>query len=121
MGRDYSELEAQIQAKMRDSFIVAARERLDFTLAAYNRFTSERGEEALDQMSRATHDLKGMGDSFGFPSITLIAARVEQVIKSRTSDDPSLFAGLSRYFDLMAEILAQEADPGVEATAQQLP
>lgn len=120
MGRDYSELEAQIQAKMRDSFIVAARERLDFTLAAYNRFTSERGEEALDQMSRATHDLKGMGDSFGFPSITLIAAQVEQVIRSRSSNDPSLFAGLNRYFDLMSDILAEGSDPGVEATTQQL-
>ena len=120
MGRDYSELEAQIQAKMRDSFIVAARERLDYTLAAYQRFTSERGDEALDQMSRATHDLKGMGDSFGFPSITLIAARVEVILKSRTSNDPSLFSGLSRYFDLMSEILAQGDDPGVETTAQQL-
>ena len=48
MGRDYSELEAQIQAKMRDSFIVAARERLDFTLAAYDRFTSERGGSGSD-------------------------------------------------------------------------
>ena len=120
MGRDYSELEAQIQAKMRDSFIVAARERLDFTLAAYDRFTSERGEEALDQMSRATHDLKGMGDSFGFPSITLIAARVEQIIKSSASNDPSLFAGLRRYFDLMSEILTEGADPGIESTSRQL-
>ncbi|WP_282608173.1 Hpt domain-containing protein [Pelagibius sp. Alg239-R121] len=120
MGRDLSELEAQIQAKLRDSFIVAAQERLDATIAAFECFTSERGEEALDQMSRATHDLKGMGDSFGFPSITLIAVQVEQILKSATSDDPNLFQGLRRYFDLMSEILSEGADPGVETTAQQL-
>ena len=120
MGRDLSELEAQIQAKLRDSFIVTAQERLDVTVAAFDSFTRERGEEALDQMSRATHDLKGMGDSFGFPSITLIAAQVEVVLKSIAPDDPSLLQGLRRYFDLMSEILAEGADPGVETTAQQL-
>ncbi len=121
MERDLSELEAQIQSKLRDSFIVSAQERLDLTVNAFERFVAEHGDEALDTMSRANHDLKGMGDSFGFPSITLIAQRIEQVLKTARPIEPGPAQGLRQCFNLMSDILSQGIDPGVEATAQQLP
>lgn len=121
MDRDLKDLEAQIQAKLRDSFIVAAQERLDSSINAFERFVAERGEDALDAVSRANHDLKGMGDSFGFPSITLIAQRIEEVLRSSPPEEPGPAQGLRHCFDLMNSILAEGSDPGVEATAQQLP
>lgn len=120
MDRDVSALEAQIQAKLKDSFLVSAQERLDFSINAFDRFIAERGEDALDAMSRAIHDLKGMGDSFGFPSITMIALRAEEVLKASPPAEPEPAQGLRHCFDLMNSILAEGSDPGVEATAQQL-
>lgn len=120
MDRDISALEAQIQEKLRDSFLASAQERLDFSENAFELFMTERGEDALDAMSRAIHDLKGMGDSFGFPSITMIALRVEEVLKTAPPAEPEPVQGLRRCFDLMNDILAQGRDPGIEATAEQL-
>ncbi len=120
MDRDVAALEAQIQAKLRDSFLVSAQERVDFSVDAFDRFIAERGEDALEAMSRAIHDLKGMGDSFGFPSITMIALRVEEVVRLSPPEEPGPIQGLRHCFDLMNDILAEGSDPGVEATAQEL-
>lgn len=120
MDQDITALEAQIQAKLRDAFLVSAQEQLDLSVDAFERFIAERGEDALVAMSRANHDLKGMGDSFGFPSITLIALRIEEVLKSSPPEEPEPAQGLRRCLDLMGSILAEGSDPGVEATAQQL-
>jgi chemotaxis protein histidine kinase CheA len=121
MGRDLSELEAQIQARLRDSFLVAAQERLDCTTEAFEHFVLEHCDDSFETMSCAMHDLKGMGASFGFPSITLVALQVEMVLKSRASGDPAPLQGLRRYFDVMSDILAKGTDPGVEAVELQLP
>ncbi len=120
MDSDVSALEAQIQAKLRDSFLASAQERLDLSINAFEEFVAERGEDALDAVARANHDLKGMGDSFGFPSITLIAMRIEEVLKSSPPAEPGPAQGLRECFELMNSILAEGTDPGVEATAQQL-
>lgn len=123
MTIDTAELEKQIQAKLRGSFLATAQDRLDTARAAFERFVSESpdgGDDSLHVMSRAIHELKGMGSSFGFPSITLIASRVYEVLRTRERPSVNAIAALAPHIDLMAAILAKGDDPGVAATERQL-
>ena len=68
-----------ILVELRREFLIEARDRLDDAQAAlegiYNN-TIDRTEE-VTVIRRNVHSLKGMGKSFGFPTVSLVAHRLE--------------------------------------------
>jgi chemotaxis protein histidine kinase CheA len=44
-------------------------------------------EQIINAMRRSVHDLKGTGDSFGFPLITLLAYRMESIFVGKQDLD----------------------------------
>ena len=64
-----------ILLELRREFLIEARDRLDDAQAALEGIytgTIDRGE-AITVMRRNVHSLKGMGKSFGFPTVSLVA------------------------------------------------
>jgi chemotaxis protein histidine kinase CheA len=76
-------------------------------------------DAALPQLRRDTHTLKGMGDSSGFPLVSMVAHRLENYL-----DDLDATQGELALIDIRAHIDAMEAaivgnagDDGAVATA----
>ena len=63
-------------AQLRQEFLIDAAERIDVIHETLES-TKDSGECALLAIRREAHKLKGMGGSFDFPVISLIARRLE--------------------------------------------
>jgi HPt (histidine-containing phosphotransfer) domain-containing protein len=57
------------------------------------------------ELARFSHQLKGAGGSYGFPQLTLLAAKLEQLAKTE-SDDASLRLALDELLDLAPRLRA---------------
>lgn len=76
------ELSDDIMRQLRVEFIEYARETLhamDENLRRGATFPDQSGPALLD-LRRACHNLKGQGESFGFPTITILAHRMEDFL-----------------------------------------
>jgi len=83
--------EAEIVANLRGEFIEDARRRVDLLIK--NRNSAETAGDptaAYTEFKQELHTLKGMGQSFGFGSVTMIARRLETYLVGGT---PQSFAG----------------------------
>ena len=72
----------QILAKLRGELLTDALERLEDIAEELVKSSSpgNDSEETLLAVRRQFHSLKGMGGSFGFPTITLVAHRLEDYL-----------------------------------------
>jgi HPt (histidine-containing phosphotransfer) domain-containing protein len=68
---------------------------------------------ALTAMRRETHNLKGLGSAFGFPTISLIAHRFEDYLQNlgpgRLSDTE-----LQQFLDRLDALITAGVDPGLD-------
>ncbi len=71
----------------------------------------------IRKLKKELHVLRGQGGSFGFPSITALAAGLETHIAEADISDAGLVAGSRRYLSAMKAILDAGDDPGEEETA----
>lgn len=82
--------------------------RLDIVAAG----DASEAEDLLRMLLRDAHTLKGQGGSFNFPSITLIAHRLEDYLCRLSALESRHVVDVRRFIDTMAGILESGVDPG---------
>ncbi len=101
----------QIIVGMRDDFLEDASKRL--TLLRENLGKARAGAHDCDPLAgfRAEiHTLKGTGQSFGFPSLTLISRRLEGYLRGHDVEAFAADTAIEAYLDAISGII----DAGVE-------
>ncbi|MFP6743370.1 MAG: Hpt domain-containing protein [Alphaproteobacteria bacterium] len=109
-----------IVARPRGDFLDDARDRLE-TVEGY--LGSMRGgagdvDELALGIRREVHNLKGMGGTFGFPSISLIAHLLEDYMASADEPITDHLANILIFHDTLTDIVNQGVDPGDAANAE---
>ncbi len=109
-------------ATLQAGFLDDAKDRLDTLDGLLARF---RGGEALADVvvaaiRREAHTLKGNGESFGFPFITLAAHRLEDYLRDITAFGAGPLADTQCFVDLMQAVVEDKVDPGEARTKQML-
>ena len=104
-----------ILLELRREFLIEARDRLDGAQAALEGIytgTIDRGE-AITVMRRNVHSLKGMGKSFGLPTVSLVAHRLENFLAEITSVSKLDPRDIETFLDYIDEIIGYGSDPGL--------
>lgn len=73
--------------------------------------------DALAQIRRETHTLKGLGGSFGFPLITAITHRLEDYLSEESELSAPLAKEIDTFLDSIRKILRDGTEPQGEAAA----
>lgn len=74
------------------------------------------GTDHLTEFRREVHSLKGMGGSFGFPSISLICHRLEDYLSSTGAPTTTQLGDLQVFVDRLSDIIDEGVDPVDDAT-----
>lgn len=101
------------EAALQQEFIDMATDRLaalDDVLESL-RSKSVDGATALREIRQTSHNLKGMGGSFGFPAITTIAHRLENYLADLAGLDSKNLLDTQVYIDAMAHIVSTGRNP----------
>jgi chemotaxis protein histidine kinase CheA len=97
----------QILAQLCSEFLVDAQDRLEDI--AHELKTSQTpdsdAEETLLAIRRQCHSLKGMGGAFGFPTITLIAHRLEDYLARAHVINPRIVRDINFYCQRLLHII----------------
>ncbi|MEX2009476.1 MAG: Hpt domain-containing protein, partial [Dongiaceae bacterium] len=114
MGGPTSDRDDAILAQLRQEFLTDARDRLDKLQQALEAMCAGGDVTvALTAMRRETHNLKGLGGAFGFPTISLIAHRFEDYLQNlgtgRLSDTE-----LQQFLDRLDALITAGVDPGLD-------
>lgn len=107
----------RIIARLRQEFLVDARERIDLierALAA----DGSTGSGVLVTIRREVHNLKGLAGSFGFPAVGLIAHRLEDYVSELESLEARHRADITVFIDRLADIVDAGQDPGDGAAGE---
>lgn len=75
-------------------------------------------EETLQQIRRDSHNLKGLGGSFGFPSVTLIAHRLEDYLTGLDTLDVRQLEDVLAFLDALQDIVETGVNPGDDEVAR---
>jgi chemotaxis protein histidine kinase CheA len=116
---DFSRIEKIIH-DLGQEFLVDAAESL-VTLGEvveYARSEPAEAAQALQTIRREAHNLKGLGGSFGFPSITLIAHRLEDYLSGLDNLAVRQLDNVLAFLDAMQDIVEQAAEPGVDEVSR---
>ena len=101
----------KILDSFRDEFLTDAHERLGLIERTLGDRSSGVGAGSLVTVRREVHNLKGMGGSFGFPVISLIAHRLEDYIAELPTLDARQAADATVFVDRMQDIVELGRDP----------
>ncbi len=103
--------------RLRDEFQDFANDALDDLdrLVASGRENDEASEQIIEAVRRCCHNLKGMGNSFGFPLITLISHRMEDFFAGKKSLGEQLLKDAQCFVDRMREVMEGGVDGIAEA------
>ncbi len=108
----YVPLTDDIAHQLRQEFLADARDSLDAAQTALNTIcdgSGDPGRLALE-FQRQIHTLKGMGGSFGFPTISLLAHQLEDFV----ADAGGLTAATARQVEIFLDHIDQILDTGVD-------
>ena len=112
-------LSEEIWGRLRDEFRADAQDRLDTLEAALESSLAgsngAAGDEALLVMRRETHNIKGMGGSFGFPGVSLIAHRLEDYLADVASLSQRNFRDVQVFLDSLRDIVGSGVEPSHDA------
>jgi CheY-like chemotaxis protein/HPt (histidine-containing phosphotransfer) domain-containing protein len=72
----------------------------------------------LMDIRRVTHNMKGMGASFGFPSITLVSHRLEDYLTGLATLDSRHLDDVQAFFDAMQDIVEAGENPSNDDLAR---
>jgi len=98
--------ESQIIANLRDEFLDDAGRRLEMMVETRMAASRADGPEAEFKSFKAElHTMKGMGQSFGFASITMISRRLEEFLKSMSADAFADNDDVQPYLDAIHRII----------------
>ncbi len=110
-----------IVARLRQEFLEEAQDRLTEIEEAIGAEHSGEisGEEAVVTIRRQAHNLKGMGASFQFPIVSLIAHRLEDYVSHIKDMAPRHFTDIGQFVDILRGVLSGDgADLTVGASGQ---
>ncbi len=110
----------QILAQLRIEFLDDARERLeDIADELEKNETANRDvEETLLAIRHQCHSLKGMGGSFGFPTITLVAHRLEDYLARAHVVNAKIVRDIDIYCQCLLDIISAGENPEPDAAAE---
>ncbi len=77
-----------------------------------------KGGDALRELRREIHSLKGSGSTFGYPIVSLIAQRLETYCSDLKDLDEKQVAAIQTFADRIAEMAELEEQPDIAATNQ---
>lgn len=77
-----------------------------------------KGVDALRELRREIHSLKGAGSTFGYPIVSLIAQRLETYCSDLKDLDEKQIADIQIFADRIAEMAELEEQPDIPATNQ---
>lgn len=113
----------EIVERLRGEFIGEAEDRLATMEAALMALDAAEGD-AFDahviRLRREAHNLKGAGDAFGFPFISLVSHRLEDYIAASALESVAARQGAGRFVDAMAAVLREGRNPEEADTASRL-
>ena len=100
-------------------FLADARERIEDISAELDNSQSQEGdaEATLLEIPRQCYNMKGMGGSFGFPTITLIAHRIEDYLARVHVITAEVAYDLDIYCQRLLDIVTAGKDPGSDGAA----
>jgi CheY-like chemotaxis protein/HPt (histidine-containing phosphotransfer) domain-containing protein len=106
---------AKILLELRREFIIEARDRLDDAQGALESIYNDTMDrtDAVTVIRRNVHSLKGMGKSFGFPTISLVSHRLEDFLAEITTTSRLDPDDIQTFLDYMDEIIGFGVDPGL--------
>jgi CheY-like chemotaxis protein/HPt (histidine-containing phosphotransfer) domain-containing protein len=100
----------QIIAHLSQEFLIDAQERIGMVEKALGS-GGGADPDALMTIRREIHNIKGMGGSFGFPVISLIAHRLEDYIAGLDALDDHHVSDLAVFVDRLQDIVEAGRDP----------
>lgn len=103
--------ESQIIANLRGEFLEDARRRLDLMIGFHAEAGSGDPDDAFTGFKAEAHTLKGMGQSFGFPSITMVSRRLELLMKADTAAAFATRGDIQPYLDALSTIIDAGEEP----------
>jgi len=114
-----AELE-MILADMRQEFIESCEDRLDEVEDALMRGISGKGRiaDSILDVKRNVHSVKGLGSSFGFNSVSLLAHSTEDYIETCEEIEVDNLKDIQFFIDRIRSILEAGEDPSEDATAE---
>lgn len=110
----------ELEERLRIEFVDDARDRLQSmygTLDGVLKETVAPGS-AIGLIRLEAHNLKGMGTSFGYPAVSLIAHRLEDYLSGVKALDQRLVADVHIFLDRIAEVVDRAEQPALAETNQ---
>ncbi|KAA0681845.1 response regulator [Roseomonas genomospecies 6] len=107
-----------LEDRLRVEFMDDARDRLEVMNAALDgvsKGTREHGE-AIGVLRLEAHNFKGMGTSFGYPTVSLVAHRLEDYLSGLKQLEPRELNDAQVFVDRIAELVDRAEQPQVAET-----
>lgn len=108
--------------RLKQEFLAEAEDSLSWIQTALDEVHDADGASpnTIEMIRRDVHSLKGMGAGFEFPTITLIAHRLEDYLDSIESLKPAEARNVEVFLDHIQEILSTGVDNGLDAAGDLL-
>ena len=109
---------SDIMAQLREEFLAHGQMRLEILDACIVSLSAPGGGDAdrLVTFRREVHNLKGAGGTYGFPSISLIAHRLEDYLSSAGNPTAKQLGDLQVFVDRLSAIIDDGVEPDDDAT-----
>ena len=113
----------QILKQLHSEFLIDALGQLDEITHDLSQYNSADGdaEKSLLAIRRKCHSLKGMGGSFEFPTITLVALRIEDYLARAHTINSKIAADIQEYCHCLLDIIATGEERGPEKAVDLIP
>lgn len=116
-----STLHDDLEDRLRVEFMDDARDRLQVMYEALDQVAkgARSGADIMGVVRIECHNLKGMGTSFGFPIVSLIAHRMEDYLAGlKELAEPRYLNDVNVFLDRIAEMVERSPQPAVAETNQ---
>ncbi|WP_029006825.1 Hpt domain-containing protein [Azospirillum halopraeferens] len=107
-----------LEDRLRIEFVDDSRDRLQVmyeTLDGYAKGT-RKDAEVIGLVRLEAHNLKGTGTSFGFPTVSLVAHRLEDYLSDLTRLDEREVPNIQVFLDRIAELVDRAEQPALAET-----
>jgi len=113
-------LNDELEERLRIEFVDDARDRLQSMYDTLRSLRAGRGtgNSAIGLVRLEAHNLKGMGTSFGYPTVSLIAHRLEDYLSGVVSLEGRLIDDALIFIDRIAEVVDRAEQPALAETNQ---